>query len=556
MIYQKHIVFILVVILFSIQVKATPLFEIKDESNYTVLEVTTDGLRVFNQGDTLMVISSSEIKAFIENSKDRGLSRSFSVTTSASKGQGDVVNIAGDGLRVYSDNTNLMDITTGNITAYIDTSYSFNVTSTGAGKLETDVLEVNSDETKMREGAVGEHYSDFSPENVFLGLNTGKVNVVNGMSGIDNVFLGNSSGENNWGGSANVFLGNLAGYENVVGTTNIMIGKESGYNNIEGHSNIYIGHRSGYTSPYGNDNVCLGAFSGLYMTGFDNNNNVLIGANSGRNIAGEGNICLGYSSGSNETGSNKLYIENSDSSTPLIYGEFDNDFVTINGELNVVGSPTLGSLMIAPSEATSGDDAEIVLAEDNDGTYNMSMKYDGGLNRLEWWAEGNAISYGPLMYLSYNTSGGIPYLSSGFLRPISDNVFDLGASTLRWDDVFATNGVIQTSDKRQKSDIKDIEYGLNTVLKMRPVTYFWKDKPERGRKVGLIAQELLEIVPEIVDVGEDEEHTLGLNYSELTPILIKAIQDQKEEIELMKKEMKIQNDRIEKLEMLKSKLSN
>ena len=57
------------------------LFEVKDSSNNKVLDVSSDGLRIMNQGDTLMVISSNEIKANISSSK--GLSRSFSVTTSA-----------------------------------------------------------------------------------------------------------------------------------------------------------------------------------------------------------------------------------------------------------------------------------------------------------------------------------------------------------------------------------------------------------------------------------------------------------------------------------------
>jgi len=45
--------------------------------------------------------------------------------------------------------------------------------------------------------------------------------------------------------------------------------------------------------------------------------------------------------GLNDTTDNKLYIENSQSSNPLIYGEFDNDLVRINGDLEVTGSTTL-----------------------------------------------------------------------------------------------------------------------------------------------------------------------------------------------------------------------
>ncbi|MCK4980834.1 MAG: hypothetical protein KAS62_10595, partial [Candidatus Delongbacteria bacterium] len=67
-------------ILFSLNAQA--LFEVKDASDNTVLEISNDGLRVFNEGDTLMVISSSEIKAFIDSSTTKALSRSFCVTTS------------------------------------------------------------------------------------------------------------------------------------------------------------------------------------------------------------------------------------------------------------------------------------------------------------------------------------------------------------------------------------------------------------------------------------------------------------------------------------------
>ena len=53
---------------------------------------------------------------------------------------------------------------------------------------------------------------------------------------------------------------------------------------------------------------------------------------------GDSNIFIGYEAGYNETGSNKLYIHNSRTSNPLIYGEFDNGLVTINGDLSVTGT--------------------------------------------------------------------------------------------------------------------------------------------------------------------------------------------------------------------------
>jgi trimeric autotransporter adhesin len=70
------------------------------------------------------------------------------------------------------------------------------------------------------------------------------------------------------------------------------------------------------------------------------------------NLTGSGNIAIGKSAGYNETGSNKLYIENSNSATPLIYGEFDTNLARINGKLEVTGTvkiaggtPGLGKIL-------------------------------------------------------------------------------------------------------------------------------------------------------------------------------------------------------------------
>ena len=81
---------LIIILITLLSLNAQALFEVKDASDNTVLEVSADGLRIFNQGDTLMVISSTEIKAFIdESAKDKALSRSFSVTTSAASGKSD-----------------------------------------------------------------------------------------------------------------------------------------------------------------------------------------------------------------------------------------------------------------------------------------------------------------------------------------------------------------------------------------------------------------------------------------------------------------------------------
>ena len=65
---------------------------------------------------------------------------------------------------------------------------------------------------------------------------------------------------------------------------------------------------------------------------------------------------------------------------------------------------------------------------------------------------------------------------------------------------------------------------------MRPVGFNWKENPNANHKVGLIAQEVREIVPEVV-LGDEAKETLGLNYAELVPVLINAIKEQQHQID-------------------------
>jgi len=136
------------------------------------------------------------------------------------------------------------------------------------------------------------------------------------------------------------------------------------------------------------------------------------------------------------------------------------------------------------------------------------------------------------------------------LRPTVDNTLDLGTSDERWDDVYATNGTINTSDRRDKENIRNTKYGLKEIMQMRPVSFNWRDNPNQGKKLGLIAQELEEIVPEVVKTHDykiiDEEtgrkekvelERLGVYYSDLIPVLIKAIQEQQKTIEELKTEV-------------------
>ena len=123
-------------------------------------------------------------------------------------------------------------------------------------------------------------------------------------------------------------------------------------------------------------------------------------------------------------------------------------------------------------------------------------------------------------------------------------------------------GVAVTSDKRLKSNINDLQIGLNEVLAFRPVTFNYNGKAGTDSTrtyMGLVAQELQEVTPLLVsdhsitnyDTDGDikgEEVYLKVHDSELKYVLIKAIQEQQKIIETQRDQIKDLENRLAVLE--------
>ena len=125
---------------------------------------------------------------------------------------------------------------------------------------------------------------------------------------------------------------------------------------------------------------------------------------------------------------------------------------------------------------------------------------------------------------------------TGHVRPISsrDGVDDIGGSSQRWDDIFATNSTIQTSDQKEKENISDSDLGLDFINKLSPKSFKFKGKTRTH--YGLIAQDIETIItdlgktttqfaPLIKNTLEDGTERYGLRYTELLSPLIKAVQE-------------------------------
>ncbi len=134
------------------------------------------------------------------------------------------------------------------------------------------------------------------------------------------------------------------------------------------------------------------------------------------------------------------------------------------------------------------------------------------------------------------TNPGDKLTVAGIVAPSADNSYSLGKTGARWSAVWSANGTIQTSDERLKTNIHSLEYGLNEVLQMNPVRYNWKTDSLSHSKIGLLAQEVEKIVPEVV-VGDESKETLGMNYAELIPVLINAVKEQQQQIDEVQKKV-------------------
>jgi hypothetical protein len=187
--------------------------------------------------------------------------------------------------------------------------------------------------------------------------------------------------------------------------------------------------------------------------------------------------------------------------------------------LNKPAIPTRDSLGIDTDDTVRFGNVEV----DNDlwingyadSTASRIRFHHNGSNAYQDWETG-------AYYMRYDTDTRFMYDSSGNFHADAD--------------VYAYSTSVG-SDKKLKKNIKDIKYGLSDVLKLRGVDFDWKEKRDGRHDIGVIAQEVQEVVPEVVrEVDDFEGGTyLAVDYSKLVPVLIESIKELKKELDGIRK---------------------
>jgi len=262
-------------------------------------------------------------------------------------------------------------------------------------------------------------------------------------------------------------MGYKAGYAST-GSNVTAFGWSAATNTSTGGAITAIGETALYSNTTGNYNTGLGHQAGYSTT--TGSNNTAIGAQAlYSSTTSSFNTCVGFYAGYSTTGDQNTFI-----------GKYAGNAVT-TGTLNVIL-----------------------------GAYNGNQ---GGLD-IRTLSNNIVLSDGGGSVKMYFNSSGYPYIN---------NMRSGNTSTMYFN---TTSGEITyaVSSARFKDNIRDTKYGLSDVMKMRSVMFEYKSD---GRTdVGVIAEEMEEVIPEIVNKDKDGLPE-NVGYEKLSAVLVKAIQELK-----------------------------
>jgi hypothetical protein len=265
---------------------------------------------------------------------------------------------------------------------------------------------------------------------------------------------------------------------------------------------------------------------------------------SSPSVAGAGGILFDQ----NSTYGWKVHTENTASTT----GTLNFSYVNVaDGSVQAANTLVLtgNGQVVINATTTSAFGKLSVYGTSGVGIYGESVSNDGvrgssgsgygvyGSSNTGYGVYGNSASDRGVSGYSTSGVGVYGHSGSGYAGYFNGDVRVTGI-------VCAAN-VTCSSDARLKQNVTGLSYGLPQLLQLRPVSWQWKDPSERQLPLGLIAQEVEGVIPELVLREADPAKPLGLNYLGLVPVLIKAIQEQQATITALKAEQERQLKRLQ-----------
>lgn len=207
-------------------------------------------------------------------------------------------------------------------------------------------------------------------------------------------------------------------------------------------------------------------------------------------------------------------------------------------DLHILGGVVSASLKLFPNRVSTTDagGADIWMYDNNTTSYGVRLYYDASPNSLQIISKRLANNY---LIMDMKNTSGTPAVGIGTTTWTGGHVLYVAGS-------IGASGTITPStpsDIRYKKNIYQLKNPLQTVIQIRGVEFDWKDDipqdiPFEGHDVGLIADEVEKVYPDgVIEMGTDEKYK-GIRYDRFIPLLIEAIKEQNEKIEVLEKKVK------------------
>lgn len=388
-----------------------------------------------------------------------------------------------------------------------------------------------------------------------MNLTTGKFYRINnlkflGGSATSSTHVGERAGNSNTG-IHNTFVGFESGFSTTSGEDNLFVGRRAGYSNTTAGFNTYVGKNAGYFNTTGL-NTFVGWSAGYNTAGMTQGGSTFIGANAGYSSTGSYNTFVGEQAGENNT-----------------TGEFNAFVGRLTGQTNTTGNQitlighgadvTAANLVNATAigyNARVGSSSSVVLGGIGAQAVNVGIgiaKPSTDLHVVHDNGGGPASGDG----FTIANNGGENQSWTFFVSNSTGNLVlmqDLNNTVIgQFDD---SNGAYTAgSDQKLKKNIVSLESVLPRINAMSIRRYHYKrQKDSEPTNIGVIAQELKEVFPELVKYAPEQD-TYTVDYMSMGPLAIKAIQEQQTMIEQLRNQVTELLSKLKKEENTNSELS-
>ena len=355
-------------------------------------------------------------------------------------------------------------------------------------------------------------------------------------SGSQNIAIGRSALSANTTGGSNVGIGYQTLYSNTTASNNTAVGYQAGYSNTTGTYNTSLGVQAGYTNTTGTYNTSIGAGAGYSST---NGKNTFVGQYAGFGVTtGTSNTFIGPRASTNY-GAGELMTTGSNNT---IVGGFSGN----QGGLDI---RTASNYIVL----SDGDGNPRIIVK-NDGTTLINRTATSGANEIFSVGRTDDGSVAGFVSTSASQTSDITIVranrntTNGTFRAIT-YYNDAAGSYRFWvndagncQNTFNNYGAI--SDVKLKENIVDATPKLEDLMQVKVRNYTLKSDPN-VKQIGVVAQELEQVFPSLVEESADKDgnnNDLGtttktVKYSVFVPMLIKAIQELKAEVDSLKQQL-------------------